>query len=80
MNISPHLLIDAGILSTALTITMVLRAKGNAARREEKINGQIFHSRNFSNYSKRVLFFYHLIKNLPFKDTEEIKSSHKRSF
>ena len=34
MNISPHLLIDAGILSTALTITLVLRAKGNAARKE----------------------------------------------
>ena len=34
MNISPHLLIDAVILSTALTITLVLRAKGNAARKE----------------------------------------------
>jgi len=34
MNISPHLLIDAGLLSTALTITLVLRAKGNAARKE----------------------------------------------
>ena len=31
MNISPHLLIDAAILSAALTITLVLRAKGNAA-------------------------------------------------
>ena len=28
MNISPHLLIDAVILSAALTITLVLRAKG----------------------------------------------------
>ena len=36
MNISPHLLIDAGILSTALTITLVLRAKGNAARKEQE--------------------------------------------
>jgi len=36
MNISPHLLIDATILSAALTITMVLRAKGNAARKENK--------------------------------------------
>ncbi len=36
MNISPHLLINAGILSTALTITLVLRAKGNAARRARK--------------------------------------------
>tara|TARA_B100001248_G_scaffold37056_1_gene23734 strand:+ start:257 stop:373 length:117 start_codon:yes stop_codon:yes gene_type:complete len=33
MNISPHLLIDAVILSVALTITLVLRAKGNAARK-----------------------------------------------
>ena len=36
MNISPHLLIDAGILSTALTITLVLTAKGNAARKERE--------------------------------------------
>ena len=35
MNISPHLLIDALILSAALTITLVLRAKGNTARREK---------------------------------------------
>ena len=33
MNISPHLFIDAGILSIAITITLVLRAKGNAARK-----------------------------------------------
>tara|TARA_B100000459_G_scaffold63492_1_gene34688 strand:+ start:414 stop:530 length:117 start_codon:yes stop_codon:yes gene_type:complete len=36
MNISPHLLIDAGILSTALTIILALRAKGNAARKERE--------------------------------------------
>ena len=36
MNISPHLLIDAVILSAALTITLVLRAKGNSARKENK--------------------------------------------
>ena len=36
MNISPHLLIDAVILSSALTITLVLRAKGNAARKEKE--------------------------------------------
>ena len=36
MNISPHLLIDAGILSTAITITLVLRAKGNAARKDRE--------------------------------------------
>ena len=35
MNISPHLLIDAVILSSALTITLLLRAKGNAARKEK---------------------------------------------
>ena len=36
MNISPHLLIDAIILSAAITITLVLRAKGNAARKEKE--------------------------------------------
>ena len=36
MNISPHLLIDAVILSAALTITLLLRAKGNAARKEKE--------------------------------------------
>ena len=36
MNVSPHLLIDAVILSAALTITLVLRAKGNYARKESK--------------------------------------------
>ena len=35
MNISPHLLIDAVILSVALTITLILRAKGNTARKEK---------------------------------------------
>ena len=36
MNISPHLLIDAVILSSALTITLVLRAKGNASRKQKE--------------------------------------------
>ena len=36
MNIAPHLLIDAVILSFALTITIVLRAKGNAAKKEKE--------------------------------------------
>jgi len=36
MNISPHLLIDAVILSSALTITLELRAKGNSARKEKE--------------------------------------------
>jgi len=35
MNISPHLFIDAVIISAALTITLVLRAKGNAARKKK---------------------------------------------
>tara|TARA_A100001388_G_C28516319_1_gene378779 strand:- start:266 stop:382 length:117 start_codon:yes stop_codon:yes gene_type:complete len=38
MNISPHLLIDALILGTALTITLVLRAKGNSARKDKESN------------------------------------------
>ena len=38
MNISPHLLIDAGILSAALTIILVLRAKGNAVRKGQEVN------------------------------------------
>tara|TARA_B100000524_G_scaffold342133_1_gene236865 strand:+ start:72 stop:188 length:117 start_codon:yes stop_codon:yes gene_type:complete len=37
MNISTHLLIDALIISTALTISLILRAKGNAARKEKGI-------------------------------------------
>ena len=37
MNISPHLLIDVGILSAVLSITMVLRAKGNSVRKEREI-------------------------------------------
>ena len=36
MNISPHLLIDVVILSAALTITLVLRTKGNDARKEKE--------------------------------------------
>ena len=37
MNIYSHLVIDATILCAALTITLVLRAKGNAARKEKEI-------------------------------------------
>ncbi len=36
MNISPHLIIDALILSTALTITLILKAKVNSARKEKE--------------------------------------------
>tara|TARA_B100000401_G_C52248044_1_gene458294 strand:- start:261 stop:368 length:108 start_codon:yes stop_codon:yes gene_type:complete len=35
MDITPHLIIDAVILSTALTITLLLRAKGNTAKKEK---------------------------------------------
>ena len=35
MNVSPHLVIDTIIISAALTITLVLRAKGNAAGEEK---------------------------------------------
>ncbi len=38
MNISPHLLIDAVILTSALTITLFLRAKGNAQRKKNGSN------------------------------------------
>jgi hypothetical protein len=36
MNISTHLFIDAVILIAALIITLLLRAKGNAAREEKE--------------------------------------------
>ena len=36
MNISTHLMIDAIIIGAALTISLVLRSKGNAARKEEQ--------------------------------------------
>ena len=36
MNISTHLMIDAIIIFAALTITLVLRAKGNAAKKESE--------------------------------------------
>ena len=46
MNIYSHLLIDALILSAALTITLVLRAKGNAARKEKEIKWLIIKEKN----------------------------------
>ena len=48
MNISPHLLIDAVILSAALTITLLLRAKGNAARKEKE-NKWLLKKKNLKN-------------------------------
>ena len=56
MNISPHLLIDALILSAALTITLVLRAKGNNAKKEKgskwllKKEEQEFRKKNYLNF------------------------------
>ena len=49
MNISPHLLIDAVILSAALTITLVLRAKGNAARKEKENKWLLKKKKNLEN-------------------------------
>ena len=36
MNISTHLMIDAIMIGSAITISLVLRAKGNAARKEKE--------------------------------------------
>ena len=49
MNISPHLLIDAVILSAALTITLVLRAKGNASRKEKENKWLLKKKKNLKN-------------------------------
>ena len=49
MNISPHLLIDAVILSAALTITLVLRAKGNGARKEKENRWLLKKKKNLKN-------------------------------
>jgi len=49
MNISPLLLIDAVILSAALTITLVLRAKGNAARKEKENRWLLKKKKNLKN-------------------------------
>ena len=38
MNISTHLMIDAIIIFAALTITLVLRAKGDSAKKKKKVN------------------------------------------
>ena len=38
MNISPHLLIDAIILSGALIMSLLLRAKSNVTKKEKKLN------------------------------------------
>ena len=55
MNISPHLLIDAGILSIALTITLVLRAKGKV-RQLEKSKKVMITKKEETEYGKPKLF------------------------
>ena len=55
MNISPHLLIDAVILSAALTITLVLRAKGNAAIEEKEFKKpKLYRFWNFRIYGSSI--------------------------
>mgnify|MGYP004062358453 CR=1 FL=1 len=61
MNISPHLLIDAVILSTAITITLVLRSKGNDGRKEKEIKWLLKNKNNNSknpNYSEFGTFSF----------------------
>ena len=61
MNISPHLLIDALILSAALTITLILRAKGNAVRNEKESKWLIEKTNKNSknlNYLKFGIFLF----------------------
>ena len=42
MNSSPHLLIDAILLISTLTITLILRSRGNAARKEKESKWLIY--------------------------------------
>ena len=49
MSISPHLLIDAVILSAALTITLVLRSKGNASRKAKENKWLLKKKKNLKN-------------------------------
>jgi len=63
MNISPHLLIDAVILSIALTITLVLRAKGNAARKERESKWNAHH-KNINIYKLLELIIFFKVKRI----------------
>ena len=63
MNISPHLLIDAVILSIALTITLVLRAKGNAARKERESKWNPHH-KNINIYKLLELIIFFKVKRI----------------
>ena len=58
MNISPHLLIDAVILSAALTITLVLRAKSNAVRKEKETKWLLKKYEQKLNYLKFGTFLF----------------------
>ena len=64
MNISPHLLIDAVILSAALTITLVLRAKGNAARKEEEESKWLLKKDEQEFYKTKLFKVWNFIINL----------------
>ena len=62
MNISPHLLIDAVILSAALTITLVLRAKVNAARKEKEFKKpKLYRFWNFLIYGSSIAIGFFLV-------------------
>ena len=70
MNISTHLMIDAIIIFAALTITLVLRAKGNAARKEKEskwlLKKKNKNSKN-QNYSKfGISLFMEVLQLLEF--------------
>ena len=60
MNISTHLMIDAIIIFAALTITLVLRAKGNAARKEKESKWLLRKNKNSKNlnYLKFGIFLF----------------------
>ena len=60
MNISTHLIIDAIIIFAALTITLVLRAKGNADRKEKESKWLLEKNKNSKNqnYLKFGIFLF----------------------
>ena len=60
MNISPHLLIDAVILSAALTITLILRAKGNAPKKKKKGVNDCKKKRKFSHIENKAILLEYL--------------------
>ena len=65
MSISTHLLIDAIIISAALTITLVLRAKGNAARKEKEskwLQDKKYKNSKVLNYLKFGIFLFQALQ------------------